>query len=222
MNTENSKTTEYNRFRLYFTDKLDLRGNKTIALAILSIYYTWQNVKEQYENNKFKLIGLNWDEIVGLEYGSYTIADIQDYFLYTIKKHETIRSSEESAILIYPNKIKNRIVFEIKAGYKLQMLTNETMKLLGDGPIVDPNKNVANVPQLERVHTVLLHCNVVHNDYLQNSKLLYTFVPDNAFGQLLSVQPSVLIQSKTTYSIFDHIEIWFTDQNISLYKLKIV
>ena len=106
-----------------------------------------------------------------------------------------------------------RIVFKIKTGYKLELLTNETMKLLGDGPIIDKDKNGDNVPELENVHSVLLPCNVVHNDYLQNSKLLYTFVPDKDFGQLLSIQPKALIQSKTTDSIFDHIEIWLTDQN---------
>ena len=92
--------------------------------------------------------------------------------MWVIKKHETITSNEESPILIYPNEIKNRIVFKIKTGYKLQMLTNETMALLGDGPIVDRDKNGQNVPELEQVDSVLLHCNVVHNDYLQNSKLL--------------------------------------------------
>ena len=78
MNTKNSKTNESNRFRLYFTDKLDLRGNKTITLANLSIYYTWQNVKSQYKNNKFKLSGATWDQTFDLPDGSYTIADTQD------------------------------------------------------------------------------------------------------------------------------------------------
>ena len=62
MSTENSKTSDPNIFRLYFTDKIDLRGNKKIALSDLSIYYTWYNIKEQYNNNKFRLsgqIGLN-------------------------------------------------------------------------------------------------------------------------------------------------------------------
>ena len=54
ISTENSKTTDFNRFRLYFTEKMDLRGNKTIVLADLSIC-TWQNIKEEYKNNKFKL-----------------------------------------------------------------------------------------------------------------------------------------------------------------------
>ena len=114
MNTKNSKTNESNRFRLYFTDKLYLRGNKTIALANLSIYYTWQNVKSEYKNNKFKISSSTWDEIFHLPGVSYTISDIQDYFLYIIKKHETITSHEESPVLICPNKIKNKVVFKIK------------------------------------------------------------------------------------------------------------
>ena len=93
------------------------------------------------------------------------------------------------------------------------MLTNETMELLGDGPIVDKHKNGANVPKLEKISFALLHCNVVRNDDLQNSKLLYTFVPSDAFGELLFVEPKVLEQSKTTDSVFDYIEVWLTDQS---------
>ena len=132
--------------------------------------------------------------------------------MYIIKKHVSITSSEESPVLVYPNKIKNRIVFRIKTGYKLELSTNETMRLLGDGPLVDANKNGQNVPELEIVHLVLIHVNVVHNDYLQNSKLLYSFVPEKSFGELLVIEPKALIQSKMTDSVFDYIEIWFTDQ----------
>ena len=188
-----------------FTDKLDLRGNKTIALANLSIYYKWQIVKSEYKNNKFKITEPTWDQTFDLPNGSYTITDIQDCFLYILKKHETITSNEES-LLIYPNEIKNRIVFKIKTEYKLEFLTNEKMKLLGD--------------ELEQVHSVLLHYNVVHNDYLQNSNLLYTFVPNNGFGQLISIQLKALIQSKTTDSIFDHTEIWFTDQHNNYLQIE--
>ena len=58
-----------------------------------------------------------------------------------------------------------------------------------------------------------MHCNVVHNDYLQNSKLLYSFVSDKSFGQLLNIEPKVLIQSRTTDSVFHYVEIWFADEN---------
>ena len=84
MNTKNSKTNESNRFTLYFTDKLDLRGNKTIALANLSIYYTWQNVKSEYKNNKFKISGSTWDDTFDLPDGSYKIAQLQN-LCYIIK-----------------------------------------------------------------------------------------------------------------------------------------
>ena len=85
MNTKNSKTNEPNRFGLYFTDKLNLKNNKTISLANLSIYYTWQNVKSLFNNNKFKIISPTWDEVFDLPNGSYNISDIQDYFEFIIK-----------------------------------------------------------------------------------------------------------------------------------------
>ena len=76
VNTKNSKTKKSSRFRLYFTDKLYLRGNKTTALTNLSIYYTWQNIKCEYKNNKFKITGPTWDETFDLPHGSYSVADI--------------------------------------------------------------------------------------------------------------------------------------------------
>ena len=142
MKTKNSKIiNEKNRFRLYFTDKLNLENNKTVSLANLSIYYPWQNLKSSFNNNRYKISALTWDETFDLPDGSHSIPDIQDYFEFIIKKHETITTDENSPILIYPNKIKTRIEFKIKAGYKLQLWTNETMNLLGDRPIVDKNKN---------------------------------------------------------------------------------
>ena len=133
INTKNSENNEPYKFRLYFTNKLDLRRNKTIALADLSIYYTWENIKSKYNNNKFKISGPTWSETFDLPDGSYEISDIQDYFFKMIQKHEsTIDTNEESPILIYPKDVKNRVVFKIKAGYKLELLTKETQKLLGD------------------------------------------------------------------------------------------
>ena len=84
---------------------------------------------------------------------------------------------------------------------------------LGDGPLIDKDKNSENVSQLDQVEYVLLHCNLVSNQYLQNSKLLYEFAPDKRFGQLISVKPPVFIQCKTSDTIFYYIDIWFTDQN---------
>ena len=165
MNTENSKASEPHKFKLDLTGKRNLKNpKKNKALANLSIYYTWKNVKSEYNNNKFKISAPSWNENFDLPDGSYSIDDIQDYFEFIIKKHETLTGN--LPIEIYPNKIKNRIVFKIKTGYKLELLTPETMRLLGSTKkVVDANKNGEIVLKLESVEIVLVHCNLVKNDY---------------------------------------------------------
>ena len=93
------------------------------------MYYTWKNIKSEYNNNKFTISAPLRNDTFDLPDGSYSIADIQDYLEFIIKKHETL--TENPPVQIYPNKIKNRIVFKVKTGFKLQLLTPETMKLLG-------------------------------------------------------------------------------------------
>ena len=159
MNTENSKTNGPHRFRLSLADKRNLKNlNKNIALGNLSIYYTWKNIKSTFNNSKFKISVPTGNDTFDLPDGSYSIADIQDYFEFIIKKHETL--TENPPIQIYPNKIKNRIVFKIKTGYKLELLTPETMRLLGSTKKdVDQDKNGEDVPTLESFEVVLVHCN---------------------------------------------------------------
>ena len=90
------------------------------------------------------------------------MSEIQDYIEYIIKKHETI--GETVPALVYANTINNRIVFKIKSGYKLELLSKETMKLLGSTKnIIDSDKNSENVPRLENVEVVLVHCNLLNN-----------------------------------------------------------
>ena len=130
MNTENSKTNESHRFKLDLADKLNLKNpKKNMALVNLSIYYIWKNIKSEYNNNRFKISAPTSNENFDLPDGSYSIDDIEDYFQFIIRKHETL--TDNSPVQIYVNKIKNRIVFKIKTGYKLELLTPKTMKLLG-------------------------------------------------------------------------------------------
>ena len=100
-----------------------------MALANLSIYYTWGNIKSEYNNNKFKIPAPSWNDTFDLPDGSCSVSDIQDYFEYVIKKHDTI--ADNSPVQIYVNKIKNWVVFKKKTVYKLELLTKETMQLLG-------------------------------------------------------------------------------------------
>ena len=130
MNTKKSKTNKSHKFRLTLTDKVNVKDlNKNMALANLSIYYTWKNIKSAYNNKKGKFSASNWNVEFDFPYGSYSISDIQDYFEYIIKKHETIADNPPGQIVV--NKIKNRSFLKIKAGYKLELLSPETMRLLG-------------------------------------------------------------------------------------------
>ena len=96
---------------------------------------------------------------------------------------------------MYINRIENRITFEIKNGYYLELLTPDTMKLLRSTESkITKDKNGENVPHLEIFELVLVHCNPVNNDYQQDSRILYTFVPNKTFGSLLEISP--------TYQVF--------------------
>ena len=208
MNILNSKTNECNRFMYQFTDKLNLENpNKSMALANLSIYYTWKNIKSEYNNNRFKISAPTWNDEFDLPDGSYSISDIQDYFEYILEKHETI--ADNPPVQIYVNKIKSRIVFKIKTGYKLELLSEKTMQLLGSSKKdIDKNKDGEIVPRLETIEVVLAHCNlVVNNNYQQASKVLFTFVPNKQFGQLITIIPHSLKMLKKINAEFSFIEI---------------
>ena len=103
---------------------------------------------------------------------------------------------------------------KIKTGYKLELLTKERMQLLGSSKKdIDQNKNGEVVPRLETVEVVLVHCNLVNNNYQQASKVLFTFVLNKQLGQLITITPHSPTMLKTTNAEFSFIEIWFTDQN---------
>ena len=212
MNSENSKTSEYHVLVLKLTDKLDLRRDKkTVALSNISIYYTWKNIKSSCNNNKFKISAPTWNEKFELPDGSYSVLDMQDYFEYIFKKHS--ENVNNPPIRIYVNRIENRITFKIKRGYYLELLKGETMKLLGSAESkITKYKSGEDVAHLDAVELVLIHCNLVNSDYQQDSRILYTFVPNNTFGSLLDILPTNHVFLKTFNSEFQEIKIWFTDQ----------
>ena len=220
MNSENSRTSEYHVLLLKLTDKLDLRrGKKLVALSNLSIYYTWKNIKSSYNNNKLKISAPTWSEEFELPDGSYSVSENQDYFEYILEKRS--ESVDNSSIRIYINKIQNRITFKIKNGYYLELLIPETVKLLGSAENkITANKNGENVPHLEIVELVLVHCNLVNNDYQQNSRILFTFAPNKSFGSLFEILPKNHVFLKTFNSEFQEIKIWFTDQTCKPLKVE--
>ena len=169
-NSESSKTSEPRVLILKLTDKLDLRrGEKIIALSHLSIYYTWKNIKNSYNNNKFKISAPTWNNKFELPDRSYSALDIQDYFEHILKKRG--ENIDNLSIKTYANKIKNRITFKIKSGYNLKLLIFGTIKLLWSTENeITKDKNGENVPHLEMTEVLLVYCNIANNDYQQTQE----------------------------------------------------
>ena len=220
MNSENSKRSKPHALILKHTNKFDLRiGKKVIALSNLSIYYTWKNIKSSYTNNKSKISAPTWNDKFELPNRLNSVSDIQDYFDYILRKHG--ENIDTPSVPIHVNKIENSITFNIKNGYRLELLTPETMKLLGSAENkITKDKNGENVPHLEITEVVLVHCDIVNNDYQQDSRVSYTFVPNKPFGSLLEISPKNHIFLKTLNSEYDEIKVWFTDQNSRPFKIE--
>ena len=165
INTESSKTNESHKFVLNLSQRLDLRSSdKHVTLQNLSIYYTCKNIRKRYKNNKLKIIAPTWNHEFELIAGSYSVSDIQDYIEFIIKKHEPLTTI--SPIHVYINRISNRLVVKIKDGYKLELQMPEIMKIFGSTKIlIAKTKNRKKVPSLEVVEVVLVHCNLVNNQY---------------------------------------------------------
>ena len=122
---------------------------------------------------------------------------------------------------IYINRINNRLLFKIKDGYKLELQKPETMKSFGSiKKLIKKTKNGKNVRSLEVVEEVLVQCNLVDNQYQQNSEVLYTFMPNKSYTYLINVEPSKLGLLKTYNTDFGRIIIIFLDQNGRLLKIE--
>ena len=146
------------------------------------------------------------------------LSDIQNYFEYILKKHG--ESVDKPSVQIYVNKIENRVTFTIKNGCSLELLTPETMKLLGRSENkITKAKNGENLPHLEITEVVLVHCSIVNDDYQQDSRVLYAFVLNKPFGSLLEISPTKHIFLKT-FNSKHLIIVWFTDQNSQPFEIE--
>ena len=115
---------------------------------------------------------------------------------------------------IYVNKIKNRIFFKTNTDCKLELLRKETMKLLESvKQIIDKDKNNENLLKSESVEVALMHCNVVKSDYQQASKVMFSFVPNKQFGQLVNISPHPMIMLNTINTELSFIDVCFTEQS---------
>ena len=138
-------------------------------------------MRKQYKNNKLIIIAPTWNDEFELPDGSFSVSDIQDYTEFIIRKQETLKIIPP--IHVYINRNNNRLVFKIKGGYKLELQTSETMKLFRNTKkLAGKTKHEQKVPRIELVEVVLVHCNLVDNQYQQNSEVLNTFVPNKSYA----------------------------------------
>ena len=128
-----------------------------------------KNRKRSYNNDKFKISAPTWNDKLELPDGSYYISDIQGYFEYILKND--IEKIDNLSIRICASTMENRITFKIKTWYYYELLTTETMKLLGSNEKKITDKNSENVPPLQITEVILVHCNV-NGDYQQDSRTL--------------------------------------------------
>ena len=185
MNSEKSKTSDSHKLLLNLLDKTNLkRIHKCVVLPSLSFYYKCKSIKKANKNNKLKILAATWNEEFELLDRSNSVSAIQGYFGYTIKKHEKI--TDNLSIMIIIIKTKKLITFKTKAGYYCEVLIPETMKWT-------KYENSEIVPHEEITEIVLAHCNFVNSDYQQDTRGLYTFVPNKSFGQLLDISPKNFI-----------------------------
>ena len=129
--------------------------------------------------------------------------------------------TDNPPIRIYVNKIENKTTFRITTGYYLQPLIHETMKLLETTKKIAKDQNGENVTCLKITEVVLVNCDIANNDYQQDSRVLYTFIPNKSFDQVFNISPKNFIFLKTFNSEFPYIEVLFTDQNSKTLKIKI-
>ena len=184
-------------YSLYISEKLTKQLYKKYGFS--------QIIKSEYNNNKFKISASTWNDTFHLPGGSYSISDIQD-FEFIIKKHETL--IENPPIQIYPNKIKNRIVFKINTDCKWELLTAKTMRLLGSTKKdFHADKNSENLPKLESVEVALVHFHLVKNDYQHTWKVLFSFVRNKQFGQLINISSHSLTMMNTVNKEFSFVEV---------------
>ena len=191
------------------TNKLGLRKVKKVLLYQTLVLLYMKRHKKVYAtitNLKYQLLS----GMLNLSYQidhilSYYISDIQNSFEYILKSNEKIG---DLSISIYVNKIENRITFKTKAGYYIELLTPETMKFFGSTKNkTTKDKNGENAPHLETTEVVFGHCNNVNNDSQQDSRVLYTIVPNKVCNQFLEISVTNFILLKIFNSEFKDIEV---------------
>lgn len=218
LTTNNSKTSEPHKYKLTLSNDLTLKDS-LISLTHCSLYYTWRNIKAIYNNNVFsyKHLPSSKTHTIKIPDGSYEISDINNYIRFTMIQNGYNKDVDDKfGINIYANPVFNRVTISVNDEFELN-LDEGLAEFLGFDksqlPITNTEVYGALKASTERVHNVMINCNLAQNNYDYTSNALYIFTPDQSFGTLLSVKPNYPIWTSCRNASFDYIEVWFTDQD---------
>lgn len=213
---------EAHKLTLKLRQKMVLEDS-LISLVNLTLYYSWFNIKEKYGNNTFVYIKNGEQTNITLPDGSYSINDINNYLHFIMRANQdtiddNIINVPDGDTTSYPinlfaNSVYNRVTVVLSDGYSLQ-LGEGMAKVLGFSKrTISTTQNGDLVPELERVTTVLVHSNLVENEFVVDSSLLFSFTPHVPFGHILNVSPNFPRWCSTRNSEFSEVSVWFTDQD---------
>ena len=229
LSTTNAKTETNDKLRQTFRNPMELHGY--ISLSNIALWYNWRNVTTKLGNTKLTYSTPVSDASETSEYeiiipdGSYTVSGLNYYIHHVLEGAGHVDASKSKndhdryPISIYENAVYNGISYKIKTGYGIVFgvdgLSMGLAKTLGgvENTQYQGTDHFPNVPQIENVKSVQIHCNLVYNEYQSDSSLLYNFTPNSTFGSLLSVEPRFPQWRQTRNTTENNIEVWLTDQD---------
>lgn len=216
ISTTNARTEHSNRLMQTFRNPINLQGY--ISLSDITLWYNWKNIRAGLQNNTFTYKKGSTPYPVTIPDGSYSVRTISDFIHHTMKNNghvdNTSTDNKQYGINLFSNAAYNRVSYKVKSEFELSF-GEGLAKVLGATPdtIYRGSGNFPNVPQIENVKSVQVHCSLVYNEYQSDSSLLYNFTPKSSYGSLLSVEPRFPQWRQTRVSTENTIEVWLTDQD---------
>jgi len=227
LTNSNAGSNQNYKLSLKLTNPMRLE-NCVVCISDVSLYYSWPNIKSAFKNNtfKYKRTTDNKEFDVMLPDGSYDVKDINNYLHHVMKeKGEKPDEKNNYPIKLYPNHVYQRVTVVTKPNYILLVPIDGFGQVVGftkgaqDGDKYvsigpDTEQNGDSIPQIERVESVSVHCNLVNNRYQLDNSLIYSFTPDKSFGHLLNIKPYFPYWRNARNKVdITEITVWFTDQD---------
>ena len=227
LTNSNAGTNQKHKLSLKLTTPMRLE-NCVVCVSDISLYYSWPNIKSEYKNNtfKYKRTTDNREFEIKIPDGSYDVKDINSYLRFVMKNNgEKEDDKGKYPIELYANNVYQRVTIVTKDKYILELPIEGLGQVLGFTKVAaqgakhvyigpDKEQNGDEIPQIEPVESVSVHCNLVNNKYQLENSLIYSFTPDKSFGHLLNIKPYFPYwRNARNNTDISEIQVWFTDQD---------